>query len=319
MRCYRCMTRRIITILVLLTTLAKGAKAQWDVQFADYTTLKSVYNPAASGTDGLLNVKAAYSMQMLGYDNAPATMYIGGDLPLYFLTPRHGGGISLMSDQIGMFNTMNLSVNYSYNMKVGKKGRLAVGVQVGMMRETIDPSDIKLEDQNDPAFPTSKVDGQHVDFAAGLYYYHPKYWAGLSSLHLMAPAIVMSEKYEVSVPRSYYFMGGCNIRLKNTFITLQPSCMVMTDLKSIREDLQCKCAYEYEGKKMYFGLGYSPKVSATFMVGGCFQGVNLGYSYQLYTSGVKAINGSHELVLSYQTELDLFKKGRNLHKSVRWL
>lgn len=313
------MMRRIIAILLLLVTFAVGAKAQWDVQFSDYTALKSFYNPAVSGTEGKLNVNAAYSMQMLGYDNAPATMYVGGDLPIYFLTPRHGGGISLMSDQIGMFNTMKISVNYAYNLKLGKKGRLAVGIQAGLLRETVDPTDIKLEDQNDPAFPSSKVDGQHIDAALGVYYYHPKFWAGLSSLHLLAPTLVMSERYEVSVPRSYYFMAGCNIRLKNTFITLQPSCMLQTDLQSWREDVQCKLAYEYEEKKMYFGLGYSPNVSTTFMVGGVFHGISLGYSYQLYTSGINMINGTHELVLSYQTDLDLFKKGRNLHKSVRWL
>lgn len=318
-RYFQYMTRRLITIIVLLTTIAGSVKAQWDVQFSDYTALKSYYNPAVSGTEGKLNVNAAYSMQFLGYDNAPGTMYVGGDLPIYFLSPRHGGGVSLMSDKIGMFSTMKLAVNYSYNLKIGKKGRLALGLQASLLRESINPSDVELEDQSDPAFPTSEVNGQRVDFAAGIYYYHPKYWAGLSTHHAMAPTIVMSEKYEVSIPRSYYLMAGCNIRLKNTFITLQPSCMVMTDLTSWREDVQCKVAYEYEEKKLYFGVGYGYKTSATFMVGGVFHGVSLGYSYQMYTSGVNMINGTHELVLGYQTELDLFKKGRNLHKSVRWL
>lgn len=310
---------RLLTVIVLLAVMRNAAKAQWDVQFSDYTALKSYYNPAVSGTEGKFNLNAAYSMQFLGYDNAPATMYIGGDLPIYFMSPRHGGGVSLMSDQIGMFTTMKIAVNYSYNMKIGKKGRLAIGVQPSLMRETIDPKDIKLEDQNDPAFPSSKVTGQQFDLSAGVYYYHPKFWAGVSSLHLLAPTIVMSEKYEVSVPRSYYFMGGCNIPIKNTLITLQPSCMVMTDFASIREDVQCKVAYEYENRKMYVGVGYSPKASTTFMVGGNFHGISLGYSYQMFTSGVNMINGTHEIVLGYQTDLDLFKKGRNLHKSVRWL
>lgn len=313
------MTRRLLTILLLLIAFVGGVKAQWDVQFSDYTALKSFYNPAVSGTEGKLNINAAYSMQFLGYENAPSTMYVGGDLPIYFLSPRHGAGVSLMSDQIGMFTTMKLAINYAFNMKIGQRGRLAIGFQGGLMRESVDPSDIKLEQDNDPAFPTSKVDGQHVDFAAGIYYYHPKVWAGVSTLHALAPTLVMSEKYEVSVPRSYYFMAGCNIKLKNTFITLHPSCMVMTDLQSIREDVQCKVAYEYENRKMYVGVGYSPKNSATFMVGGNFHGISLGYSYQMFTSGVNMINGTHELVLGYQTDLDLFKKGRNLHKSVRWL
>lgn len=314
------MTRRFVVTIMLLVALCESAKAQWDVQFSDYTALKSYYNPGVSGTEGKLNVNAAYSMQFLGYDNAPATMYLAGDLPVYFMSPRHGAGVSLTSDQIGMFRTMDIAISYAYNLKIGKKGRLAIGVRPSLLNETIDPSDLELEDKtSDPAFPSSKVDGKHVDFAAGIYFYHPKFWAGLSSLHLLAPTLVMSEKYEVSVPRSYYFMAGCNIRLKNTLVSLQPSCMVMTDFASIREDVQCKVAYEFESRKMYVGVGYSPKVSTTFMIGGNFHGVSLGYSYQMYTSGVNMINGTHEIVLGYQTDLDLFKKGRNLHKSVRWL
>lgn len=313
------MMHRVLVIIALWTVSVMCAKAQWDVQFSDYTALKSYYNPGVSGTEGRLNVNAAYSMQFLGYDNAPATMYIGGDLPIYFLSPRHGGGVSLMSDKIGMFSTMQIALSYAYNIKIGRKGRLAIGVQGAFLRESIDPSDVELDDDNDPAFPSTEVNGQHVDLAAGLYYYHPKWWAGISSMHLMAPTLVMSEKYEVSIPRSYYFMAGGNIRIKNTFITLQPSCMVMTDLDSWREDIQCKVAYEYESKKLYFGAGYSYNTSTTFMVGGVFHGISLGYSYQMYTTGVGMINGSHEIVLGYQTDLDLFKKGRNLHKSVRWL
>ena len=77
--------------------------------------------------------------------------------------------------------------------------------------------------------------------------------------------------------------------------------------------------YEYDGRRFFGGLGYSPNTSVTFLIGGDFHGVALGYSYQMYTSGVGLQNGAHELVLTYQTDLDLFKKGRNKHKSVRFL
>ena len=77
--------------------------------------------------------------------------------------------------------------------------------------------------------------------------------------------------------------------------------------------------YDFEKKSLFIGAGYSPNVSTTFLVGGNFHGVSLCYSYQMYTTGINLINGSHELTLGYQTELDLFKKGRNKHKSVRFL
>jgi len=39
----------------------------------------------------------------------------------------------------------------------------------------------------------------------------------------------------------------------------------------------------------------------------------------MYTQGVGADHGSHEIVFNYKTNLDLFKKGKNMHKSARFL
>lgn len=313
------MTRRIIAISVLLVALVQCLRAQLDVQFSDYTALKSYYNPAVSGTNGQLSVQAAYAMQMTGYEGAPNTMYVGADMPIYFIGPRHGFGLNFLNDEIGMFKQVQIGVQYAYNAKLGQKGRLAVGVHGGLLNETIDPSGVELDEPNDPAFPTSSVKGNSVDLGAGLYYYHPNMWVGLSGQHLTAPVIELGEKNEVELTRMYYLMGGCNIKIKNSFLSVQPSFLVQSNLTSWREDVQCKVTYEYEGRKFFGGVGYSPDISTTFMLGGVFHDITLGYSYQMYTSGIGMVNGSHELTLGYQTDLDLFKKGRNKHKSVRWL
>ncbi len=313
------MARRILTIITVWITLTVTVRAQWDVQFSDYTRMKSFYNPAVSGVEGKLDVCGAYSMQMVGYEGAPTTMYFGANLPIYFLSPRHGAGVNLMSDQIGIFKTQKISLQYAYNFKLGKKSRLAIGLQGALMSETIDPSGLELEEQSDPAFPTSEAKGSGFDVGAGLYFHHPVFWGGLSAQHLTSPTLEIGDRNELEISPMYYLMGGCNIKLKNTFLSLQPSFLVQSDLASWREDIQCKLTYDYKEKKLFGGVGYSPNTSVTFLVGGDFHGVSLGYSYQMYTSGVGYGNGSHELVVSYQTDLDLFKKGRNKHKSVRFL
>lgn len=313
------MNRRIFVMLALLTVVMLEARAQWDMQFSDYTSLKSFYNPAVSGTDGKLNVAATYSMQMMGYDDAPSTLYVGADMPVYFLNPHHGAGLSFFNDNLGALSTTRISLQYAYNIKVSKKGKLALGVQGVLMSEKVSMKSMKMEDNSDPAVPTSEVKGTKVDMGVGLYYYHPKMWFGASTQHLLAPTLLLEERYEVEVPRVYYLMGGCNIKLKNSLLSLQPSFLVQSDMNRWREDVQCKVAYEADEKRFYGGVGYSPNTSVTFLVGGMFHGVNLGYSYQMYTSGIGLVHGSHEVVLSYQTDLDLFKKGRNKHQSVRWL
>ena len=55
------------------------------------------------------------------------------------------------------------------------------------------------------------------------------------------------------------------------------------------------------------------------MVGGNFHGVCVGYSYEAYTSAISLGNGGHEIFIGYQTDINLGKKGKNLHKSVRLL
>ncbi len=313
------MNRRIFVLSALFAVAMLEVRAQWDVQFSDYTTLKSFYNPAVSGTDGNLNVAATYSMQMMGYDETPASLFVSADMPVYFLNAHHGAGLSFLNDNAGVFNTTRIGLQYAYNVKLSKRGRLALGVQGVLMSERMSMKSVKMEDNSDPAVPSSEVKGTKVDMGVGLYYYHPKLWLGVSSQHILAPTLLLEQRYEVEVPRVYYLMGGGNIRLKNSLLSLQPSFLVQSDMDTWREDVQCKVAYEHDEKKFYGGVGYSPNVSVTFLVGGMFHGVNLGYSYQMYTSGVGLVHGSHEVVLSYQTDLDLFKKGRNKHQSVRWL
>ena len=55
------------------------------------------------------------------------------------------------------------------------------------------------------------------------------------------------------------------------------------------------------------------------MLGGNFHGIHIGYSYEMYTSAISIGNGSHEIFVGYQTDLNLYKKEKNLHKSVRIL
>jgi hypothetical protein len=95
--------------------------------------------------------------------------------------------------------------------------------------------------------------------------------------------------------------------------------MVRTDGVAYRGDVTARLRYSHEKRVMYAGLGYSPTNSVTVFVGGQFHGVMIGYSYEAYTSAISIGNGSHELYVGYQTDIDFGKKGRNKHQSVRLL
>ena len=307
------------TILILCAVLsAVAARAQFDTHFTHYWALQGYYNPASAGLSGRLNLYGTYAMQMAGYTNAPATMLIGADMVLPTAKKSHAVSANLYNESIGLFTNQRLFAGYAYRFKLWG-GRMAVGVNMGSLEQKFDGSKVEAEESTDAAFPSSEVDGTGFDLTAGVHYAHRLFYAGVTMMHVTAPTIELGETHEIKVDPTYYFCGGCNIQLKNPLLSIQPSMQVMTDLQAWRADVTVRGTYTYNEKRYYAGLTYSPMTSVAILLGGEINSVSFGYAYELFTSGVGAIHGSHDLYVGYVMDLDLFKKGRNKHKSIRIL
>lgn len=304
-----------MSILLLATS---RAGAQYDVSFSHYWDLEPYFNPGAVGKQQKLNIAAAYAMSFAGFENNPRSMYVGADMPLYFLKNYHGVGLSLLNDQIGLFTHQRLAVQYAYKHRLFG-GMLSAGVQLGLLSEGFDGSKVDVEDSGDPALATSDVNGSAFDVGFGLYYSRGPWYVGVSAQHITSPLVALGETSELQIDPTFYLTGGYNIKLRNPFLTIHPSVLVRTDGVEWRGDVSGRLVYTNDKKVMYGGVSYSPTNSVTVLVGGSFHGVHIGYSYEVYTSGISIGNGSHELIIGYQMDVNLFKKGRNKHKSVRIL
>ena len=293
-------------------------KAQYEPSFSHYWAMETSFNPAAVGKQDKINVDVAYNMSLLGFENNPKTMYASADLPFYFLGAYHGVGAKIVNDQIGLFAHNSIAIMYAVRLKM-LGGSLSIGVQPTLIGEKFDGSKVVTEEPNDPAFSTSALTGSGFDLGAGLYYQHRYWYVGASVMHALAPKVELGENNELSISRTYYFTAGGNIRLRNPFLSIQPSVLGRTDGVVYRADVTARLTYQHEKRRLYLGVGYSPTNSVTVYIGGNFHGINLGYSYEAYTNGLKLGNGSHELKVGYQTDLNLFKKGRNRHQAVRIL
>lgn len=315
---FNTMQKRNYVIFSLLWLFFTTVRAQQEPSFSHYWAMEPSFNPAAAGKESKLNVTGAYAMTLTGFEHNPRTMYIAGDMPFVLLNKMHGVGLQLMNDEIGLFKHQRLVGQYAYKHRLFG-GTLSVGVQAGLLSEKFKGSELDLEDTDDPAFSKTDDNGTALDLSAGLYYQHGSWYAGVSVLHVTAPTIELGERSIYNISRSYYLTGGYNIRLHNPLLTIHPSVLVRYDGVAYRGDITCRLKYTHDGKVMYAGAGYSPTNSVTAFIGGLFHGVMLGYSYEVYTSALSFGNGSHELFVGYQTELNLYKKGRNRHQSVRIL
>ena len=296
-----------------------SVKAQFDAQFSQYWAVTGYYNPAYAGQTDKLIITGAYSQQLMGFTNAPKSMFFAADMPVKFLGGKHGVGVTLFNEGIGLFRNQIVGLQYSYKKQLGK-GQMGVGLQVGALNLSFDPTNINLGDQtNDDAFPATSVSGTSMDAGIGVYYTHPQYYGGLSVSHLSAPTVLMGENNKLKVDPTIYLTGGCNIKTKNPLIWLQPSFLLKSDLVSTKVDFTGRMFYNYNEKTLYGGLSYSPGTSVTFLVGTKIKNITVGYAYEMFTSQIWIGSGSHDLFINYSTDINFSGHSKNRHKSIRIL
>lgn len=321
-------TRVLVAFVAMLACTVEVA-AQSDAQLTQYWAIPGYYNPGASGSTDYLRIRGGARMQWVGIENAPQSFLGVVDMPLKLMGKRIGIGAEVQSESLGLFSNFDINAQLSYKLKL-LNGELGIGVQVGYFEqkfkgsEVVVPDDDDYHESNDEAIPTQDLKGSSVDFSAGLYYTHKYFWVGVSGRHLLEPTVRLSlegtestesQEYESMLPRTFYFMGGSNIPIKNTLFELQPSLMVKTDFSSFVGEITARACYN---KFLSFGLGYRWKDAVMVMVGAEYKNFFFGYAYDYPVSAIaKASSGSHELMVGYQMKLNFSNKNKNKHRSIR--
>ena len=316
---------RRAVIVVLIATIGQVVKAQDDVAFTNYWAFQSFYNPAAAGAEGMLNVRAAYRMEMAGFEDGGKTMLIQGDMPMFFLPgQRHGCGVGFLNDMIGLFSLKRIWLQYAYHLPIKKVNRLSFGANLVVMTDAFDGSKVELGEGSSSggAVPTSSVSGFGFDLDLGLRFSHKDIWTvGASVTHVLGPSISLGDekRYKIDFSPTIHVIGGHCLRFHRREFALRSSARVMSNMQSWRADITERLCYDGSKGKMYGGVTYSPTISVGMLFGIVFHGVSFGYSYEMYTGGIAIQNGTHELHIGYEYDLTNQKKGRNFHQSVRWL
>ncbi|MBQ0073447.1 MAG: PorP/SprF family type IX secretion system membrane protein [Prevotella sp.] len=302
----------------MLALTSIQVSAQYDPYFSHYYDMQTSFNPAAAGKEDRLNVYAVYAMSLAGFENAPQVVSFAGDMPFRTKKVIHGVGAKFMNDKIGLFNHQHITAQYAMRLRA-LKGNLSIGINAGMITEKFKGSEVELGEEGDPVFPKSDVDGNSVDLGVGIYYSRKNWYVGISAQHLNYPTVKLGEMYEFKIDGTYYAMGGVDFQLRNPALKILTSAIVRTDLTSYRADITGRLQYSFDGKMLYAGIGVSPTNSVTVLIGGKFQGFLVGYSFEAFTNGISIRNGSHEMHIGYQMDVDLGKKGKNRHQTTRTL
>lgn len=314
---------------------AMPLRAQTDIQLSQYYEVPSLFNPAAIGQTDNIRVRAGARLQWVGIDNAPKSFLGTANMPFKLFNKRFGVGVVVSQESAGLYRSLNIGVQLAFKLrKFG--GEWTLGIQPGYYDQAFKGSEVFIPDNDDyhqstdEAIPTQDIHGSAFDIAAGLYYSHKYFWAGISATHLTSPTIKMNAEnsgsstgtddssernYEFQARRTLYFMAGGNIPVRNTLFEIVPSVMVKSDFTFTTGEIDLRARYN---RFLSFGVGYRYDDAVIVSIAAEFKNFFIGYSYDYATSAInKASSGSHEVMAGYNFKLDLSDKNRNRHKSIR--
>ncbi|MDF9830093.1 type IX secretion system membrane protein PorP/SprF [Parabacteroides sp. PF5-6] len=317
------MKKFLFPIILLWMICVQTTWAQHDAQFSQYFNAMGYYNPAYAGNTEDLRFFGLYRQQWVGIDRAPQSIFAMVDMPFKIGNTNHGVGAVMLSETIGLFTFTHVSGQYAFKKKLWG-GELSIGIQAGIANIAFQGDSVRLLTMDgfssgmlDEAIPLTQVDGMVMDMNAGIFYTHPKFYAGFGVTHLMEPEIQFDENASYYIGRALNFTAGYNIQTRNPLYELQPSVFLKTDMNSFQADLTARVIYN---KMFNGGVSWRVNESVVFLLGASIGRFQVGYAYDFpYSPILKGSSGSHELMVRFNIKLKKTQTGNNRHKSVRIL
>ena len=308
-----------IIIFVLFCSTFK-VHSQQSAIFSQSMFNQLTINPAYAGSSEVVNLFGTSRQQWIGLDGHSKTTVFGFDAPINMFKSEAGLGLNFSNDQIGFSEeiVVNLSGSLKYRLQTGT---INVGLNFGIINHVLKPewevptSDYHSADDN--LLVDSEQSASVFDMGIGTFYTCEKWFGGLSLTHLFNPAPKFDDSYFYYLKRTMYIFGGYSYSLQNRPIEFRPFAMIVTDGVSIQSDIHLQGVYK---KRFWGGLGYRFGDAIILDAGiELKNGLRLGYSYDVATSGAISDNGgSHEVTIGYKFILGIDKKSKG-YKSVRYL
>lgn len=294
--------RKILVLIVLLAVI-KPVFGQQDAQFSQYMFNDLFNNPAYSGVMGVTNLTTLYRSQWTGYTGT----YDDGGAPNSFLasfnTPilrlRSGAGFYFINDVLGNRNNIQFMGSYAYHLGVGN-GKLSFGLSAGIYGQSIDISQYRAVQPDDPLLAYGKEYQYRPDMSVGIYYKAEKYYGGVALNHILNTEFDFgSDSLRNALENNMVISGGYKYEL-NYDIILTPSLLVKTDFVSYSFDISVLATYR---EKFWGGLSYRQSDAVVLLLGINLlkdKSLKVGYSFDYVIQAQKAKQAtSHEILLSY--------------------
>jgi type IX secretion system PorP/SprF family membrane protein len=292
---------KALSILLITALLGISSFAQQQAMYTQYMFNNQAINPAYASMDESLRVTALSRIQWTGFKGAPQTHTLSFHTPIS-VSDTYIGGI-LINDQVGeVLKETGAYFTLAQRVPMGEEGYLSLGIHAGASSFRGNYSELYAqspESVNDPVFQNSNV--MRGNFGAGVMYFTPHFYMGISSPYFYQRSIASEEKRAGSLTTKphYYFQTGSLFEFSYDF-KFKPSILVKyVNGSPIQFDINTSILLT---EKFWLGASYRSMDSFNLMTSALITpDIQFGYSYDFaHTKLGQFQKGSHEVMLKFR-------------------
>ena len=313
-----------VLALVVLSGIGMHAKGQQNIQFTQYIFNSMSVNPAYTGYKEEWFGQLGLRSQWVGLDGAPKTGVLSVDGIVDPVNRRHGVGVQLTADKLGPQSASSAYLNYAFRLRLNEADthRLSFGVGAGVTQYSLNGTMLRPIDGQDGVLPPGRINNFIPDIRFGVYYYAPKWYAGVSVMDLLSGDQSNNifrwdntTTENLRRKRHMYFMGGALFNFSRG-LDFRPSLLVKEDFKGPTSvDVNAMFIFD---RRFWIGGGWRTGITvfdrgyrgnsvdqldnrnalAAIVQLYVTPTLRVGYSYDYMLSQLNSVqNGSHEITL----------------------
>jgi type IX secretion system PorP/SprF family membrane protein len=289
-------------LFALLLGLSASSWAQQIPMYNQFHVAPRVYNPSYVGFEDGVNVVLVRNQKWGNYSDGFITNYLSAG---FLLKEKHGIGINLYNDYIGITSKLKAHLLYSYKIQLGEKAFLRAGAGVGVVDNRLDLSNAVVFDPNDPfILSPGKARRSMFDMNVGLNFEVSGFRVGVSVPQVLGAKLVYGDTTNsfYTLERQYLLNTGYTWRFGDSVkMSLRPEALVMY---SVGAPFQYNAGIFFEMDK-YFWIGgmYKSDYAVGINVGiNLVKNLKIGMAYDYQINSVATLNTAPnvELLLRYQ-------------------
>lgn len=285
-----------IALTVALMSIVLTVRSQQLMQYTQFMFNRQVTNPAYTGFTGdQLNASVLGKWQWGDIEGAPRTKTLA--LDSYLSGKKIGLGLVVNRDEITVFSTTSIQINYAYHLIMKEKQRLSFGLSGSLVNFSARYADL-IEITPDPNF-SGNVSDWAPNFGFGAYYSIGNFNAGISIPYLLNTSFEDSNQQFFTGRNHYFVMAGYTFQV-NQSIRVEPNILFKIVAGSpVGIDVN---ALTWFKEMVAAGLAYRPNESVDLLLQlKPKSNIRFGYSFDYIIDRTLSSlgNNSHELMLTY--------------------